>query len=90
MDAAVPDFHVLGPDPEPVRQRFDQVLGPPRTCPIAEAFGESAGCSPACPFFCVPGARYACAVEQWSPRARRNRNIAAWFRQVKVRVGSDG
>ena len=104
MDATAPDFRLLGPDPEPLGQRFERlaafvpptprrerVLGPPRTCPIALAFGDRAACDGSgCPFWRVPGARYTCAVDEWSPRARHDPRLAAWFRDVKESVGRDG
>lgn len=104
MDARDPDATLLGPDPEPFGQRFERlaawpapvvrrerVLGPPRTCPIHAAFGESTACAgDGCPFWHVPGARYACAVDEWSPRARRDPQVAEWFRGVKERVVANG
>ena len=99
MDALLPDHRLLGPDPEPFGQRFERlagwqpsrrqrVLGPPRTCPLAAAFGEHAACTEACAFFCVPGARYACAVDEWSPHARDDQSIAAWFLDFRERAAS--
>jgi len=92
MDA-LPRFDRLGPDPEPPGLRIDAVLEriaqdarrrraeqPSSPCPLASATGKASPCRQGrCPYYRVPGAYLACAVDQWSPRARREPRIAAWF-----------
>ena len=96
------DPTTLGPDPEPFGMRFERlagwpptprkvVLGPPASCPLAAAYGDQAPCAGGnCPFFRVPGARYACAVDEWSPQARRDARVADWFIDLRDRVGYSG
>jgi hypothetical protein len=83
----------LGPDPEPLGVRAGLLLervareynerraaGAPAVCPLGVPIGKSGPCSEArCPWFRVPGTVRVCAVEQWSPRARRDARIARWF-----------
>jgi hypothetical protein len=87
--APVPDCTVLGADPEPLgTERFaaltraprTKVAPRPRTCPLAAAFGKQAPCTGgACLFFSVPGVPSVCAVDHWSPEARSDRALAAWY-----------
>lgn len=87
--APLPTPMALGPDPEPLdTERFTRIahsppprVAPrPRTCPLSAAFGRHAPCSGgACLFFAVPGTQRLCAVDQWSPEARHDREVAAWY-----------
>jgi hypothetical protein len=91
----LPRLDELGPDPEPLGVRGEMLLElervantyprfprshAPRSCPLAEAAAKPDACIEArCPYFRVPGTKSVCAVEQWSPAARRNPRIARWF-----------
>ena len=85
----IPSGTTLGGDPEPMStERFacvthtrpPRVRPKPRVCPLAQAMGGKAPCEGGpCPFFCVPGADATCAVEAWSPEAREDPVIAAWY-----------
>lgn len=87
--APIPDCTTLGPDPEPLgTERFDRltqtrprkIAAQPRVCPLAAAFGKRAPCvGGACLFFSVPGVPAVCAVDRWSPEARRSRELAQWY-----------
>jgi hypothetical protein len=89
----LPRFDQLGSDPEPLGTRSERLLEQieaeqsalrrnkgPRVCPLSQPIGRPSPCSRArCPYYRVPGTQSACAVEQWSPGARREPRIAAWF-----------
>jgi hypothetical protein len=61
-----------------------RVMGAPPVCPLERAFGRDTACAGlACVFYRVPGTRMDCAVEQWSPRAEHEPEIAAWFAEVR-------
>jgi len=87
--APFPDRSMLGPDPEPLgTERFNvlahaprvKVAPKPRICPLSAAFGKRAPCAGgACFFFSVPGVPAVCAVDHWSPEARRDRALAEWY-----------
>jgi hypothetical protein len=82
-----------GPDPEPPGIRGPRLLErvaaqssnrgqthAPAACPLSQAVAHPTACIRArCPYFRVPGTHALCAVEQWSPAARRNPRIARWF-----------
>jgi hypothetical protein len=80
----------FGPDPEPLGVRLDELLArvsaeyaseaSGRICPLSDAVGKRNRCTTArCPYYRVPGTTLPCAVDQWSPRARRDPRIARWF-----------
>ena len=80
----------LGPDPEPLGVRAERLLPPdrfrstqasrPAVCPLTQAEGRTTVCIGArCPYYRVPGTYALCAVDQWSPAARREPRIAHWF-----------
>jgi hypothetical protein len=86
--APFPDRTRLGADPEPLgTERFEALthaprrkVAPPRVCPLAAAFGKHAPCTGgACIFFMAPGVPSVCAVDHWSPEARSNQELAAWY-----------
>jgi hypothetical protein len=91
--AALPRFDQLGPDPEPLGARAELLLERieaeqvarrrskrPKVCCLSQAIGKPVNCSEArCPYFRVPGTHQACAVDEWSPRARYEPRIAGWF-----------
>jgi hypothetical protein len=89
----LPRFDELGPDPEPLGIRAELLLDrvaktyhshprghAPSACPLGQAVAKPTACVEArCPYFRVPGTKSACAIEQWSPAARRDPRIARWF-----------
>ena len=85
----LPTRATLGPDPEPLgTERFERLgrvarrraAARPPSCPLVAAFGDRAPCSGGgCPFYFVPGVPAVCAVDHWSPDARRNPELATWY-----------
>lgn len=84
----------LGPDPEPLGERFDELMwreragrlaAPPKECPLERALGKCRSCTgAACVFYRVPGVDSACAPLQWSPGVRHDRTLAGWYLARRV------
>jgi hypothetical protein len=92
------DHRHLGPDPEPLGERFDELMwreragrlaAPPAECPLERAFGRRRACTGrACVFFRVPGVDSACAPLQWSPNVADDRVVAGWYTARRVEAAS--
>ena len=64
--------------------RSQRVMGAPPVCPLERAFGRDTACAGSdCVFYRVPGTRMDCAVEQWSPKAEHEPEIATWFAEIR-------
>lgn len=89
-----PDVHLatpggLGPDPEPLGERFDALMrrqragrlaAPPAECPLTRADGLRRPCTgDTCVFFRVPGVDAACAPLQFSPGVAHDPKLAGWY-----------
>jgi hypothetical protein len=101
-DLPLPRTGDLGPDPEPLGARFDELMwreragrlaAPPRHCPLEQALGKCRSCTgAACVFYRVPGVDSACAPLQWSPDVRHDANLAHWYlaRRVEAAAAARG
>lgn len=79
----------LGPDPEPLGERYAELMrreragrlaAPPAECPLARATGACRACFGAsCIFFRVPGVDSACAPLEWSPGVAHDPQLAGWY-----------
>jgi hypothetical protein len=76
----LPTHTVLGPDPEPLGERFE-VLMSADACPLSEALGATAQCSGrSCVYFGMPGVPMDCAIRQWAPDIVDDPDLASWYR----------
>jgi hypothetical protein len=85
----LPRSGALGPDPEPLGQRFDELMwreragrlaAPPAECPLQLALGNRCRCAgETCVFYRVPGVDSACAPLGWSPSVAHDPRLARWY-----------
>ena len=92
------DYRRLGPDPEPLGERFGELMrretakrhaATPRSCPLECAVGRTRECTAAaCVFFRVPGVDGACAPLEWSPGVAGNEILASWYLARRVEAAA--